>query len=269
MTHEQEREPLIQLEHVKVARGSTVVLHDVNLRVDRGEHVVILGPNGCGKSTLLKTMTCELYPIVRDQTRVRILGRERWDLTELKRRMGVVSPELPGKPTLHTTGFDAVLTGFFSSSTLWPNLQVTEAMRARAEEILTLVGAGELREKLVGQMSAGQQRRVMIGRALAGASLEGEVQMLLLDEPSNALDLAAQQDLREMLRALAQRGVAIVLITHHIADILPEIERVVMMRAGRIVADGPKRELLTGTRLAELFGRAITMTERDGYWNAW
>ena len=161
------------------------------------------------------------------------------------------------------------MTGFFSSSTLWPNLTVTDAMRERAEEILEMVGAEDLREKLVGQMSAGQQRRVMIGRALAGASVDGEVQMLLLDEPSNALDLAAQHDLREMLRGLAQRGVAIVLITHHIADILPEIERVVMMREGRIVADGEKRELLTERSLGELFGREITLTERGGYWNAW
>ncbi len=264
-----DREPLIELEHVHVARGNTIVLHDVSLRIGRGEHVAILGPNGCGKSTLLKTMTCELYPIVKPETRVRLLGRERWDLTELKRRMGVVSPELPGKPTLHTSGFDAVVTGFFSSSTLWPNLHVTDAMRERAEEILTLVGAEALREKPVGQMSAGQQRRVMIGRALAGASVDGEVQMLLLDEPSNALDLAAQHDLREMLRGLAQRGVVIVMITHHIADILPEINRVVMMRDGRIVADGGKSELLTEGRLSELFGRKITLTERDGFRNAW
>lgn len=264
-----DREPLIELEHVHVARGSSVVLHDVSLRIARGEHVAILGPNGCGKSTLLKTMTCELYPVVKPEMRVRLLGRERWDLTELKRRMGVVSPELPGKPTLHTTGLDAIVTGFFSSSTLWPNLHVTDAMRERAEEILTLVGAEALRDKLVGQMSAGQQRRVMIGRALAGASVEGEVQMLLLDEPSNALDLAAQHGLREMLRGLAQQGVAIVMITHHIADILPEMQRVVMMRDGRIVADGAKRELLTEKHLGDLFGRSITLTERDGFLNAW
>ncbi len=134
-------EPLIELKHVHVARGEQVVLHDVSLRMDAGEHLAILGPNGCGKSTLLKAMTCELYPLVKPETSVRILGRERWDLTELKRRMGVVSPELPGRPTLHTTGFDAILTGFFSSSTLWPNLTVTAAMRERAEEIVAQVGA--------------------------------------------------------------------------------------------------------------------------------
>src|SRR5580700_7597870 len=172
---------MVQLEHVHVARGNNVVLHDVSLRIDRGEHLAILGPNGCGKSTLLKTITCECYPLVRPETRVKILGRERWDLTLLKRKMGVVSAELPGRQTLTTAGFDAILTGFFSSSTLWPNLTVTPAMRERAEEIMKLVGAETLREKQVGEMSAGQQRRVMIGRAMAGATEDGhaEVKMLL------------------------------------------------------------------------------------------
>jgi iron complex transport system ATP-binding protein len=263
---------IVELEHVHVARGSNIILHDLSLRIDSGEHLAILGPNGCGKSTLLKTITCELYPLVQPETSVRIMGRERWDLTQLKRRMGVVAAELPGRQTLSITGLDAILTGFFSSSTLWPNLVVTKKMRERAEEILKLVNAESLRSSLVGEMSAGQQRRIMIGRAMAGTSSEveeGSVQMLLLDEPSNALDLSAQQDLREMLRGLAHRGTAIVLITHHIADILPEIDRIVMMKSGRIVADGSKKELLTGHQLHKLFGREITLIERDGYWNAW
>jgi iron complex transport system ATP-binding protein len=255
---------MVELEHVFVARGSNVVLQDVSLRIEAGESLAILGPNGCGKSTLLKTMTCECYPLARPETRVSILGRERWDLTELKRRMGVVSAELPGRQTLTTTGFDAILTGFFSSSTLWPNLTVTAEMRDRAEEVLELVGASALREKPVGEMSAGQQRRVMIGRALAGGG-----DMLLLDEPSNALDMGAQHDLRGMLRALAQKGVTVMLITHHIADILPEMQRVVMMREGRIVADGAKASLLSAERLSGLFGREIEVSERGGWWRAW
>jgi iron complex transport system ATP-binding protein len=259
----------LELEHVNVARGNATVLHDINLSVDAGEHIAILGPNGCGKSTLIKTMTCELYPIVLPGTRVSLFGRERWDLTELKKRLGVVSPELPGKPTLRTTGRDAVLTGFFSSSTLWPNLVVTAAMRARAEEVLELVGATAIAEKPVGEMSAGEQRRVMIGRALVGSGDAGANQMLLLDEPSNALDLAAQQGLREMLRRLAQRGTGMLMITHHIADILPEMERVILMRGGRIVADGTKKKLLTAPVLSELFGVTVRVTEEDGFFRAW
>jgi iron complex transport system ATP-binding protein len=222
-------------------------------------------------------MTCECYPLAMEGTRVSIFGRERWDLTELKKRLGVVSAELPGKATLRTTGRDAVLTGFFSSSTLWPNLTVTEAMRARAAEVLELVGAVGIADKVVGEMSAGEQRRVMIGRALVGsrasaaASAESGAisQMLLLDEPSNALDLAAQQELRRMLRGLAQQGTGILLVTHHIADILPEIGRVILMQAGRIVADGAKEKLLRAQVLSELFGADVRVTERDGFYFAW
>ena len=254
----------LDLTHVNVARGDNVVLHDINLTVETGEHIAILGPNGCGKSTLIKTITCECYPIVRPETKVRIFDRERWDLTELKKRLGVVAPELPGKPTLQTTGRDAVLTGFFSSSTLWPNLTVTSAMQTRADEVLEQIDAVDLTDKLVGQMSAGQQRRIMIGRALVASS-----QTLLLDEPSNALDLAAQVDLRNLLQKLAQQGTGILLITHHIADILPEIDRILLMKEGRIVGDGSKSRLLTPENLSGLFETEVRMTEREGFYHAW
>jgi iron complex transport system ATP-binding protein len=257
-------EIFLSLEHVSVARGENIVLHDVNLSIRRGEHIAILGPNGCGKSTLIKTMTCECYPFVAPGTRVSIFGRDRWDLTELKKRLGVVSAELPGRPTLQCTGRDAVLTGFFSSSTLWPNLTVTPEMHDRADEVLRRVDGVALASKLVGEMSAGQQRRIMIARALVASA-----EMLLLDEPSNALDLSAQRDLREMLRGLAQQGTGILLITHHIADILPEIDRVLLMRDGRILADGPRQDLLTAARLGGLFNTQVELTERDGFYNAW
>ena len=257
-------ERFLHLSHVNVARGENIVLHDINLSVNAGEHIAILGPNGCGKSTLIKTITCECYPIAEPDTEVSIFGRSRWDLTELKKRLGVVAPELPGRHTLTTTGRDAVLTGFFSSSTLWPNLTVTEEMRARADEILSLIDAELFRDKLVGHLSAGQQRRIMIGRALVASS-----KMLLLDEPSNALDLAAQADLRTLLRRLAQQGTGILLITHHVSDIMPEIERILMMKGGRIVADGPRSTLLTEQSLSDLFRTEVRLTERDGFHHAW
>jgi iron complex transport system ATP-binding protein len=262
----------LELAHVNVARGDNVVLHDINLTVETGEHIAILGPNGCGKSTLIKTITCECYPLVQPDTSISIFGRSRWDLTELKKRLGVVSAELPGRPTLQTTGRDAVLTGFFSSSTLWPNLTVTDAMRERADEVLRQVDAVDLAKKPVGEMSAGQQRRIMIGRALVGsgaAAADGSTQMLLLDEPSNALDLASQAELRGLIRKLAKQGTGILLITHHIADIPPEIDRILLMRKGRIVADGSKQKLLTAERLGELFQTKVSLTERDGFYHAW
>jgi iron complex transport system ATP-binding protein len=258
--------PFLHLQRVNVARGNNTVLHDINLNIAAGEHIAILGPNGCGKSTLIKTITCECYPLAEPEMKVSIFGRERWDLTELKKRLGVVSAELPGKATLSTTGRDAILTGFFSSSTLWPNLvaSITPEMQVRTDEVLQRIGGEALASKPVGEMSAGQQRRIMIGRALVASS-----SMLLLDEPSNALDIAAQQDLRALLRTLAQQGTGILLITHHIADIIPEIDRILMMKDGRIHADGPKASLLTAPVLSDLFQAEVNVSESGGFYNAW
>ena len=254
------------MRNVDIARGQKVVLQDVDLRIASGEHVAILGPNGCGKSTLIKAMTCECYPIVRPGMEMKVYGRDRWDVQELRKHLGVVAAELPGERTAVTRGLDAVVSGFFSSSTLWPNLEVTESMRASAMDALSMLGAGHLRDRWVGEMSAGEKRRVMIARALVHRP-----EMLLLDEPSNALDLAAQRELREILRAwrCGGSGTGVVMVTHHLADILPEIDRVVMMRGGRIFADGPKTELLQAARLEELFGVELELTERNGYWHSW
>jgi iron complex transport system ATP-binding protein len=259
-----EHSEFLRMQQVSVARGDAIVLHNINLTISTGEHVAILGPNGCGKSTLIKTITCECYPIFAPEMQCRLLGRERWDVSQLRKHLGVVSADLPGERTPVSKGRDVVIAGFFSASTIWPNLHITEEMRERAQEAMALIEATHLANKLVGEMSAGEQRRIMIARALVH-----KPQMLLLDEPSNALDLAAQRELRDALRVVAQQGTGIIMVTHHLADILPEIDRVIMMRAGRIVADGPRPELITVEQLRNLFGVEIVLTERDGYWHSW
>jgi iron complex transport system ATP-binding protein len=195
---------------------------------------------------------------------VRIFGRERWDLTQLRKHFGVVGADLPGERTAVTTGIDAVTAGFFSASTLWPNLHVTEEMRARAAEALERMEATHLSSQLVGTMSAGEKRRIVIARALVHRPRQ-----LLLDEPSNALDLAAQRELRETLRRLAQEGTGLVLVTHHLGDILPEIERIILMRDGRIVGDGPRNELLTEARLSVLFRTPVRIGRDEQWLHSW
>jgi iron complex transport system ATP-binding protein len=255
---------LIDLRHVTVMRGANIALRDLSLTIGAGEHVAILGPNGCGKSTLIKTITRECYPLARAGSSVEILGQSLWNVFDLRGMLGIVSNDLMTQCTREITGFDVVLSGFFSSIGIWPNHHVTDEMRNKASEVLALLESPHLALKPVDEMSSGEARRMLIGRALVHGP-----RALLLDEPSTSLDLFAQHELRETIRKLAQSGIGILLVTHHLSDIIPEIDRVILMRAGRIVADGQKVELLTARSLKELFGVDVELAQRGGYYHLW
>jgi iron complex transport system ATP-binding protein len=256
--------PLIELRRITVMRGENVALREVSLSIGAGEHVAILGPNGCGKSTLIKTITRECYPLAAAESSISILGRSMWNIFDLRALLGIVSNDLMTQCTREITGFDIVLSGFFSSIGIWPNHHLTGDMRAKAWQILKLLEAPHLAEKPVDEMSSGEARRMLIGRALVH-----DPKALLLDEPSTSLDLSAQRELRDTVGKLARSGIGILLVTHHLSDIIPEIERVIFMREGRVVADGPKRETLTAGALRELFGVDAELAQRGGYYHLW
>jgi iron complex transport system ATP-binding protein len=258
------RPPLIDLRNVTVMRGDNIALRDLSLTIGSGEHVAILGPNGCGKSTLIKTITRECYPLARAGSSVEILGQSLWNVVDLRKMLGIVSNDLMTQCTREITGFEIVLSGYFSSIGIWPNHHVTKAMRKKASDVLELLEAPHLAEKPVEEMSSGEARRMLIGRALVHGP-----RALLLDEPSTSLDLFAQHELREMVRRLAQSGIGILLVTHHLSDIIPEIDRVILMRAGEIVGDGPKQKLLTAASLKDLFGVEVELARRGGYYHLW
>jgi iron complex transport system ATP-binding protein len=254
--------PLLSFRNVTVMRGDCVALNEVNLEIAAGEHVCILGPNGCGKSTLIKTITRECYPLARDGCSISILGRERWNIFELRSLLGIVSPDLLASCTTDATGRDVVLSGFFSSTRIFPHHHPDPEHLARAEAALERLGIAHLAGRPVTQMSSGEAKRTLIARALAH-----EPQTLLFDEPSNALDLGAQLHLRETLRGLAQSGLGILLVTHHVSEIIPEIERVVLLREGRILADGHKAAILTEENLSELFGTKVRLSQLEGFFH--
>jgi len=158
--------PLLSLAHVTVMRGDREALHDVNLDIARGEHVCILGPNGCGKSTLIKTITRECYPLAQEGSSISILGRERWDIFELRALLGIVSPDLLASCTTDATGRDVVLSGFFSSTRIFPHQHPDPKHLARAEETLTRLGIAHLADRAVAEMSSGEAKRTLIARAL-------------------------------------------------------------------------------------------------------
>jgi iron complex transport system ATP-binding protein len=255
---------LIEFERITVMRGNTVAVDDVSLEIGVGEHVAVLGPNGCGKSTLIKAITRECYPVVREGSSVRILGEETWNVFELRELLGIVSSDLMATCTRSISGRDIVLSGFFSSIGIWPHQEVTSEMRERAERAMARLEISQLADRFTDEMSTGEARRVLLARALVH-----DPRALILDEPSVALDLGAQHQLRAILRKLAQSGIGIVMVTHHLSDLIPEIQRVLLMKQGKIVADGSVRDVLVESTLSDLFGHPLQLSERDGYYNLW
>jgi len=251
--------PLLELENVTVIRGERAALKNLSLRIDAGEHVCILGPNGCGKSTLIKTITRECYPWAGEGSAMRILGRERWNIFELRGHLGIVSPDLLASCTTDSTGRDVVLSSFFSSTRIFPHHHPEAEHLRSADAVLARLGIAHLADRPLLQMSSGEAKRTLIARALVH-----KPDTLLFDEPSNALDIAAQFHLRETMRDLAQSGLAILLVTHHVSEIIPEIDRVILLRDGRILADGLKSDVLTETNLRQLFGVDVKIHTHNG-----
>ena len=254
--------PLLELHNVSVMRGARTALGNLSLEIAAGEHVCILGPNGCGKSTLIKTITRECYPLEREGSWMRILGRERWDIFALRTQLGIVTPDLLASCTTDSTGRDVVLSGFFSSTRIFPHHHPDSSEVARADAVLRRLGIAHLADRAVREMSSGEAKRTLIARALVH-----EPHTLLFDEPATALDIRAQLQLQDTLRDLARHGIAILLVTHHVSEIIPEIKRVILLQQGKILADGPTGEVLTEENLRALFAVEVRLYRQDGFFH--
>ena len=261
--------PFLQLTEATVVLGDSRVIDALTLTISLGEHTVILGPNGAGKSTFMRLLTLQLYPLPADDGAppIRVFGRERWNVFELRSQMGIVSADLHdrfvhGNSSGVLTGLDTVVSGFFATQGVYAHQSVTAEMRAQALEALDRVDATNLAGRTLDTLSTGEARRVLIARALVH-----EPKALVLDEPTRGLDLVARHQFMERVREVARQGVTILLVTHYVDEIMPEIGRVILLQQGRIVGDGPKSATLTAARLGDVFGAALAVDESNGYYH--
>ncbi|MBI4908128.1 MAG: ATP-binding cassette domain-containing protein [Acidobacteria bacterium] len=254
--------PLLEFRNVTVSHDGQIGLNNLSLTIRAHEHVVLLGPNGSGKSTLIKTLTRDCYPLWRADTVVRIFGQETWNIFDLRPLFGIVHNDLMQSYVRYPySGREVILSGFFSSVGIWPNHEVTDAMTARASEILELLEIAHLAGRTVSHMSTGEGRRLLIGRALVHRP-----RALILDEPTASLDIRATHELITIMRKVAAET-TIILVTHHLSDIIPEIGRVVLLRKGQVFRDGKKAEVLANEPLAELFDMPVEVLERGGFYH--
>ena len=262
--------PLLKMQAASVVKNGRRILDDLSLEIREGEHTAIFGPNGAGKSTFIRLITREEYPEpgANGVPPLLIFGEELWNVFDLRSQLGIISPDLqanflnrtlPGR----TRGLDVVLSGFFASYGIFEHQEVTVGMRRQARRALALMEAEPLAEALIETMSTGEARRFLIARALVT-----EPRALILDEPTTGLDLLARSRFLKTLQNLARHGQTIILVTHRVEEIFPEIGRVILLDQGRIRSDGPKGKVLTSRSLSSLFDAPIKVRQSRGYYTA-
>ncbi|WP_086932966.1 ABC transporter ATP-binding protein [Agarilytica rhodophyticola] len=252
---------ILDIKNARVFRESHCVFDNLSLNINAGEHVAILGPNGAGKTTLLKLLTRELYPVVQAGSHVKLFGDDKVNIWNLRNKIGVVSHELQNQYQAIATGLDVVMSAFFGSIGLYRHHQYDEQQVHLAEQALARLRIESLRDRQFLQLSTGQQRRLLIARATVH-----KPEVIVLDEPSSGLDISAAFQIIEDLRELAKQGISLILVTHHIQEIIPEIERIVILKEGKINFDGDKSGALTSQRLSEVFQTPMHVSQEDGYY---
>ena len=254
---------IIELQNITVFQESNKVFDDFSLTIDESQSTVILGPNGSGKTTLLKLLNRELYIVESEISSIKIFDKERWNVQELRSNLGVVSPHLQNNYSSNALGFYVVLSGFYSSDGIWRHQNFDDQKLDRAKEVMELLSISSLKDRKFSSMSTGEQRKFLLAR-----SLVNDPAVLVFDEPTSGLDISTCFQYLEIMRELMSMGKKVVLVTHHVHEIPPEISRVILLKGGKVIMDGNKDEILTNTNLTNLFDWPIKLIKENGYYQA-
>ena len=254
---------IIDLQNITVFQGRNKILDKFSLTIDESQSTVILGPNGCGKTTLLKLLNREIYIVEEKNSSLKIFEKDRWNVDELRSNLGVVSQHLQYGYSSSAIGLYVVLSGFYSSDGIWQHQEFDESKLDRAKEVMDLLSIAHLKDRAFSTMSTGEQRKFLLAR-----SLVNDPAVLVFDEPTSGLDMSTCFQYLEIIRELIGMGKKVILVTHHIHEIPPEVTRVILMKEGCVVEDGDKDQILTNTNLTNLFDWPIKVIKENGYYQA-
>lgn len=254
---------ILEINHATVYRGETCVFDDLSFVLEEDQHTAILGPNGAGKSTILKLLAGEVHAVPNDNTSIRLFGEAQWNVWEVRKRLGMISHDLQHQYMEYVTGLKVVLSGYYASIGTYGYQDFTYAQIARARTVMDDLGIGEMTDRSYAAMSTGEQRRCLLARALVH-----DPSVLVLDEPTSGLDLTATFHYLDLVRGCMRKGKTLLLVTHHIHEIPPEVRRVVLLKKGRILDDGAKQAVLTEKNLTHLFECPVTLVFANGWYQA-
>ena len=254
---------IIELNNISVFQQRNKVFDNFSLSLKRGQNTVILGPNGAGKTTLLKLLNRELYIVANEISSIKIFGRGRWNVEELRTHLGVVSHHLQTNFSSNALGLYVVLSGFYASDGIWQHQKFNDEHIELANQVMNLLDIENLKSRQYATMSTGEQRKFLLARALVH-----NPEVLVLDEPTSGLDLRACFQYLEIIQDLMNTGKNVILVTHHIHEIPPEITRAILLKEAKVIDDGDKVKVLTSKSLSKLFDMPIKIIQENGFYQA-
>ena len=249
---------LLEMQNVHVSYGRQVVFSGLSLTLPADQSCAVIGPNGSGKSTLLKLISRNLYPLDHEYSHFRILGQKPRQRDQLRMRMGLVSHDLQIKVDKESTILDVVISQFYSSLSTYAHQNYSEEQTETAISQLEFMGIAHLATCRFVTVSTGEQRLCLLARALCH-----DPEYLILDEPTSGLDIKATHRYLEAMSKLIAKGKKIVLVTHYLQEVLPEIDWFVFLRNGEYVGEGNRETMLTNEKVSELFGLPIQLDQID------
>jgi iron complex transport system ATP-binding protein len=251
----------LEMRGVSVVRDGKRILDSIDLSIDENESVAIIGNNGSGKTTLIKLLRGEVNPYydVNSPPAMKIFGEENPNIFDLRSRMGIVSMDIQGRFSQDTTVSEVIASGFFGSLDVFRNMKVTDDMVSKVRDAALMMGIEDLLFRTIDGLSLGEMRRALIARALVNGP-----GTLVMDEPMTGLDITMASKFRKMFDILMNAGVSLIMVTHDLADIPESIERIIMMKDGKIFADGKKDSLFTSEMVSELYDEPIKVEHDNG-----
>jgi iron complex transport system ATP-binding protein len=251
----------LEMRNVSVVRNGKRILDSIDLSIEQNESIAVIGNNGSGKTTLIKLLRGDIRPYYNEDSPavMRIFGEENWNIFDIRSKMGIVSMDLQSQFGSDTTVTEVIASGFFGSLDVFRSMSVTQEMVIKVNDAAIMMGIEDLLERTLEGLSLGEMRRALIARALVmGPST------LVMDEPMTGLDISMSSKFRKMFDILMKAGVSLIIVTHDLADIPDGIERVIMMKEGRIFADGKKDELFTSEIISGLYDESIKVEHNNG-----
>jgi iron complex transport system ATP-binding protein len=242
---------MIHLSHISFIREERNILEDVHLHIQEGENWVILGRNGSGKTTLLEMMNGYEFP---SSGKVEVLGNVygQCDVREVRKRIGYISQSLFEKLNLSDPVWEVVATGEYAYLRFYE--VIPEEVKAKAISMLERVNLGHLVQQPLGTLSQGERKKVMLARSLMLSPA-----ILIMDEPAAGLDLYEREKLLKDINQLSEQKITVVYVTHHIEEIVPLFTHVALIEQGKLIAAGPKHEVLTAGHLLQAYGVPISL----------